>query len=345
MENKNVNISIKNLLMNKENKTTLSDNVLSIPEKCTRCRSNVIEIMCKECYPYIYFCLNCGQNLHSMNSKKNHKIIYLTELNSILNENYDNNDENIINDYNLDNISISQNIKNYINDIKSLYEKEKYNMNNKLYKLEKTFENAKNKYIKQINELNEKLSIIEKNKNDEMRLLEQKLNDEFKNILNSKDTKINFLLEQNEQLNKYIEELLSEISNYNKEIKELNKFRLNFDKIIQSQKLEIDMLKNEKNKNDMEYKERIEKINEMYNEEKKEMISAYEEQIQKINLDYIKSKDKIKSILLQREQEINLVKDDYCNELKILKEKTEEYKVNDKNTDFNFYKLNDLMNK
>ena len=52
--------------------------------------------------------------------QKNHKIIYLTELNSILNENYDNNDENIINDYNLDNISISQNIKNYINDIKSL---------------------------------------------------------------------------------------------------------------------------------------------------------------------------------------------------------------------------------
>ena len=105
------------------------------------------------------------------------------------------------------------------------------------------------------------------------------------------------------------------------------------------------MLKNEKKENDMIYKERIEKINEMHNEEKKEMISAYEEQIQKINLDYIKSKDKIKSVLLQREQEINLVKDDYCNELKILKEKTEEYTVNDKNTDFNFYKLNDLMNK
>ena len=63
----NNNINQKNNGKNiKENKY---DNILTIPEKCRRCRSNPPEIMCKECYPFIYFCLNCNTNLHSMQSK------------------------------------------------------------------------------------------------------------------------------------------------------------------------------------------------------------------------------------------------------------------------------------
>ena len=345
-KNPNININTNNIISNKEQK--IFDDILSIPEKCKRCKSNSVEIMCKECYPYIYFCLNCSQNLHSMNSKKNHKIIYLTEFNSVLfyeNNNNDNNYEFNDNEFVLDNLNISQNIKNYINDIKSLYEKEKYNLNNKLNKLEKTFENSKNKYIKQINELNEKLSSFQKNKNEEMKSLEQKLTLEFNDLITSKDSKINFLLKQNEELNKYIEELLSQISKYHKEINELNKFRSNFDKIIQTQKLEIEMLTNEKNNIEEIYKEKIEKINEIYNEEKKGMINAYEEQIKKINLDYIKTKDKMKSILLQREEEINTTRNEYVNEIQILKNEIEEFKSYNKNKENNFFKLNDILNK
>ena len=349
-ENKNPNININNLIRNKEKE--ISDDILSIPKKCKRCQANSVEIMCKECYPYIYFCLNCSQNLHSMKSKQNHKIVYLNELNSVLFEENDNNNNNNDNNYEikvnelfLDNLNISQNIKNYINDIKSLYEKEKYNLNNKFDKLEKTFENAKNKYIKQINELNEKLSMFEKNKDEEMKLLELKLSNEFNNKINSKDSKINFLLRQNEELNKYIEELLSQISKYNKEINELHKYRSNFDKIIQTQKIEIEMLTNEKNNIEESYKEKIEIINEIYNEEKKDMITAYEEQIKKINLDYIKTKDRMKSILLQREEEINTTKNEYINELKYLKSEIAKYKSNNKIKDNNFFKLNDIMNK
>ena len=42
-----------------------SENALTVPEKCRRCRANPPEIMCRECYPFIYFCSNCCNNLHS----------------------------------------------------------------------------------------------------------------------------------------------------------------------------------------------------------------------------------------------------------------------------------------
>ena len=75
------------------------------------------------------------------------------------------------------------------------------------------------------------------------------------------------------------------------------------------------------------------------------MINAYEEQIKKINLDYIKTKDKMKSILLQREEEINTTRNEYVNEIQILKNEIEEFKSYNKNKENNFFKLNDILNK
>ena len=61
-ENLDGNFSNVNALKNKkEQKDILSDNILAIPKKCRRCRFNLVEIMCKECYPFIYFCSNCSK--------------------------------------------------------------------------------------------------------------------------------------------------------------------------------------------------------------------------------------------------------------------------------------------
>ena len=71
----------------------ITENIFKVPEKCRRCKTNPPDIMCKDCYPFVYFCINCSNNLHSMESKKSHNVNSLKELGQeILNEiNFNNN--------------------------------------------------------------------------------------------------------------------------------------------------------------------------------------------------------------------------------------------------------------
>ena len=311
-ENLNGNTNIAEIKNKNDGKIINSNNILTKPEKCKRCRYNPVEIMCKECYPFIYFCSNCSKNLHSINSKQNHQIIELKELNpDLFNENNINEEEEkIFNEFN-GNENINNITKNYINDIKSLYLKEKNNFMKKSINYEK----EKSIYSKTINELKNKLSNSENNKNEEIKILEQSKNDEFKNMLDCKDSKINFLLQKNEELSKYNEQLLSQISSNTKELNKLTLSSINLKQIIIHQNSIIELLNKEKS----ELKEKMEKIDLIYIAEKKEMIKAYEEQIQKINKEYIQQKDKMKLILLQKENEVNFIKNEFSNEINELK--------------------------
>ena len=244
MEENSDEIINKNEMKNKNEQTEdLTKNILSIPEKCRRCHYNSVDIMCKQCYPFIYFCSNCSQNLHSMESKQNHQIINLKELNPNLFDEFTNIDEkNILNEFNEDNNNNIENTKNYINDIKSLYLTEKDNFFRKSLNLEKSFEKLKNIYIEKINNLTEQLKNFENNKNEEIKILLQEKNSEFENILVNQNSKINFLLQKNEEFNKYNKNLLSQISQNNIEINEVKKLNLNLKQIINQQKNEIELL-------------------------------------------------------------------------------------------------------
>ena len=334
MEAKNdFNSNISEVKNKNEEKEVMSDNILTIPERCQRCRFNLTEIMCKDCYPFIYFCLNCNRYLHSIESKKKHNFINLKEINPDLFKEKENiNEKNILEKYN-GNSNIDNTTKNYINDIKSLYLLEKQNFIKKISYLENYVEKLKINY-------NQKIKELEENKNQEITLLAEKHNSEFKNILEAKDSQINFLSQKNEELNKFNEELLSQISEKNKEINKLNELNLNFEKIIQSQKFELELLNGEKNNN----KQKIDRINIIFNEEKKAMIKAYEEQIIKINKDYLEHKDKMKEILLQRENEMNDMKNIYNEEIKKLQTELEKFKNANKNLHINMDELNKNKN-
>ena len=337
-ENLNGSSNIAEIKNKNDGKIINSNNILTKPEKCIRCRYNPVEIMCKECYPFIYFCSNCSQNLHSVNSKKNHQIIELNELNPDLfsENNINEEEEKILNEFNGDeNINIKT--KNYINDIKSLYLKEK----NNFMKKSLNYEKEKSIYSKTINELKNKLSNSENNKNEEIKILEQSKNDEFKNILDSKDSKINFLLQKNEELNKYNEQLFSQISSNTKELNKLTISSINLKQIIIHQNSIIELLNKEKS----ELKEKMEKIDLIYVVEKKEMIKAYEEQIQKINKEYIQQKDKMKLILLQKENEINIIKQEFSKEINDLKGKLNDFKNMDNNMNKDYDELKNIINK
>jgi len=283
-----------------------SENALTVPEKCRRCRANPPEIMCRECYPFIYFCTNCSNNLHSMESKKNHNVIPLEELNrEIFNEINSNNNMNISNIYNNkssnynymsspESLSSSFNqlnmnlagpkyTANYINDIKSIYETEKNNLIKKSFSLEKNLENTKQIYDDKISELQDKLVKLQNSKNLEFKILEEQKNYEMNNILEEKQNKIDILIKRNDELNQFNEDLIKKITEY-KEI--LNNSKLKTVDIIERQEKKINSMNN------------------TYNEEKNNLIKVYEEQIKKINFDYNNNKEKMKSILSQREKDI-----------------------------------------
>ena len=340
MEENHNNTNEKEIkIKNDENdeKEIKSNNILSKPEKCIRCRFNPVEIMCKECYPFIYFCSNCSQNLHSVNSKQNHQIIKLRELNpELFEENKNSEEEKILNEFD-ENENINNLTRNYINDIKSLYLKEK----NNFLKKSIDFQKEKSIYSKTIKELKEKLSNTESNKSEEMKIFEKSKNNEFKNIIENKDSKINFLLQKNDELNKYNEQLLSQISLNNKEINKLTKSCLNLKQIINQQNNVIELLNKEKN----ELKEKIEKIDLISIKQKKEMIKSYEEQIQKINKDYMQQKDKMKLILLQKDNEINNIKNEFTKEINDLSGKLNDYKKMDNNINIDYEQLKNIINK
>ena len=129
------NIQISKYINNNDEVNITNENIFKIPEKCRRCQANSPEIMCKDCYPFIYFCINCSNNLHSMKSKKSHNIISLKELNQeIFNEvNFNNNINFPGSDFFSSSLTSpyaikSTNYTNYFNDMKSLYETEKNNL-------------------------------------------------------------------------------------------------------------------------------------------------------------------------------------------------------------------------
>ena len=325
-ESKNENINF----ISKNKKDILFENIITIPEKCKRCKLYQPEIMCKNCYPFIYFCLNCSDSIHSMPSKKNHNLISLNELNQdLLNENkaIQQNSNNMIDS--LNNLNISKNTKDYVNDIKSLYELEKINFMKTNTFLEKNIKNIKDNYDKKIFELTEKLSKVEKNKNDEIKVLEETMIYKFKNILEQKEQKINFLLQKNAELNKLNDELMLDLSNKEKEINSKNI-------LINKQNNDIERINNEKKDLMEENKKKIDKINKIYNEEKKEMINKYEMQINKLNVDYMTNKDRMKFLLIQREKEIEDMKNKYENYINFLtKEKKNDKYNNNKNININ----------
>ena len=214
-----------------------NENILKVPEKCRRCRTNPPEIMCKECYPFIYFCTNCSKNLHSMLTKRYHNIISLGELNQEIFSEINNN--NIFNSHSAN----KKCINNYINDITNLYEEEKNNFIKKECFYGKSLENTKQAYDDIISELKEKLVNLQNSKNVELKTLEETKNYELKNALEEKQNIIDILMKRNDELSKFNQDLIKQISEY-KDI--INQSKIKNKDLIQNQKEEIEKLKNEK---------------------------------------------------------------------------------------------------
>ncbi len=127
---------------------------------------------------------------------------YSTTINS---KNKNNNNNNNMN-------SISS---NYINEIKSIYDKEKENLLKKSFDLEKELESTKNILNSRINELHINLENLSKSKEIEIEDLKKKYEFQIKKLEEDKNYQISNLLNQNEKLTNLNDNLIKKYENLN----------------------------------------------------------------------------------------------------------------------------------
>ena len=342
--NNNCLTSKSNNSFNSFNFLNLNDNILSVPEKCRRCQSKPPEVMCQDCYPFLYFCRNCNISLHSMDSKRNHNVISLKELNQeIFNEVNNNNNycvesnsnranninNNNLNDLisNLDSENSICSLNNYVSEIKNIYDKEKYSLMQKNLLLSKNLENTRQSYDERINELVNKINLIENSKNSEIQKIKEGYEYERNCVLEENKSKIDMLINRNEELAKFNEDLVSKISTYKGLINNTN---LNTSQLIEKQNEEIAQLKKDKNELIKYYEKKINFLNQSHDKEKNDIIKNYNQQIEKISSEYKTNKEKLKSMLEEREKEIALILNEHRNNISQLNRECEEVKYKNK---------------
>ena len=324
---------------NSVNNLNLNENILSVPEKCRRCQSKPPEVMCQDCYPFLYFCNNCNICLHSMDSKKNHHVISLNDLNQeiyneVNNNNYcvnnnSNRASNNLNDLisNLDSENSAVSLNNYVSELKNIFDKEKYSLMQKNLLLSKNLENARQSYDERINELINKINHIESSKNTEIQKLKEGYEYERNCVLGEDKSKIDMLINRNEELSKYNEDLVSKISSY-KDL--INNSNLNTNQLIEKQNEEIAQLKKDKNELIKYYEKKINFLNQSHDKEKNDLILNYNQQIEKLSNEYKNNKEKLKSMLEEREKEIAVILNEHQTNINQLNKECEEAKYKNK---------------
>jgi len=297
-----------NNLDNKNNDINLEKIGIEIPEKCLRCKSSKPTVLCKECYPFVYFCDNCDNHIHNIPTKKNHNRLSLNPIdyqqqmnqnnifNNQTNSNFSNQSQNLnfstynnptnINNNNNNMNSISS---NYINEIKLIYDKEKENLLKKSFDLEKELESTKNILNSRINDLHINLENLSKTKEIEIEDLKKKYEFQIKQLEEDKNLQISNLLNQNEKLSNLNENLIKKYENLNNlSSNNIKENKINNDNL----KFEIEKLKKEKNDLIKYYEKKMSYFNTNYFEDKSSIINSYEDQINKIKADYDDKKSK-----------------------------------------------------
>ena len=325
-------------LNNKNNDSNLEKIGIEIPEKCLRCKSSKPTVLCKECYPFVYFCDNCDNHIHNIPTKKNHNRLSLNPVdyqqhnqnffNNQTNSNFSNQNFNLstinnptINNSNNNNNKISS---NYINEIKSIYDKEKENLLKKTFDLEKELETTKNVLNSRIDELHVNLENLSKSKEIEIEDLKKKYEFQIKKLEEDKNLQISNLLNQNEKLSNLNENLIKKYENLNNlSSNNIKENKINNDNL----KFEIEKLKKEKNDLIKYYEKKMSYFNNNYFEDKSSIINSYEDQINKIKADYDDKKTKFSNLLNQREKDVGIIIDEYRDEYDKMKNELENLKM------------------
>ena len=307
----NLNNQFHSIPLSQNYKNSISNEIISIPKLCTRCNIISPTIICGDCYPLIYFCSICDENIHEMKTMQNHKRISINELNkSIKNIN----NENIISD-------------DYFNMIKSIIDKKKQKLMNKSYIENKVIENTKNDLDEKTNNIDTTMiDSLEKENLEKKKIEELKYKNEMKKINIEKDNKIRNLLLKNEEL-----------SEYNKQLEEkLNVYINDLNDLINKNEYDNTYLNNQMNnsKNEYEnilkyYESKLGYLNENIKDDKAIFINSCEEKMNTIKNYYLNEKERLLNGINQSENNLNLLCEQHRKNQDDIKNEIERQKLKD----------------
>ena len=311
VEFSNLNNQFQTIPLSQNYKNSISNEIISIPKLCTRCNIISPTIICGDCYPLIYFCSICDENIHEMKTMQNHKRISINELNkSIKNIN----NENIISD-------------DYFNMIKSIIDKKKQKLMNKSYIENKVIENTKNDLDEKTNNIDTTMiDSLEKENLEKKKIEELKYKNEMKKINIEKDNKIRNLLLKNEEL-----------SEYNKQLEEkLNVYINDLNDLINKNEYDNTYLNNQMNnsKNEYEnilkyYESKLGYLNENIKDDKAIFINSCEEKMNIIKNYYLNEKERLLNGINQSENNLNLLCEQHRKNQDDIKNEIERQKLKD----------------
>ena len=332
------NISKPQLMDNTNNVTLLQTTT------CNRCKVNNGEVTCQECSPFNVFCSNCDGYVHSLPSKRQHNRVSL-QINSVDNLNNENQQKQMmfysvnqsqietlpysnrsVDMNNIGNISQqNQQGKNYLNEIKQIYEGEKEELRNQNYLLEKSLSNTTNSLNQRIGDLEHSLNETNTKHAMEIKLLIYNHDEEIKRIVSEKDNQINYLYNQNFELQKANDELLTKLNQYADLINQ-NKLIYgdkigSYENTICTLNKDLDELKNF-------YEKKIAFFTSNFSSEKNKIINSYENTIEKLNEGYNDSKNKYLNVINQRDNEIKELIVNHRTEIEDMNNTIEELKSN-----------------
>ena len=313
---------------------------------CNRCKTAPGNIACQECSPFNIFCTNCDTYIHSLPSKRQHNRVCLSpnplSSSPIQKQQLPSTSQTaqsqietlpfsstksleMTNTLLSPTQSYQQPVNTYINDIKQIYEGEKEELRTQHYLLEKNFSNTSNALTQRIESLEQSLNETNTKHAMEIKLLIDNHDDEIKRIVSEKDNQINYLYNQNFELQKANDELLTKLNQYADVI---NQNKLIYGDKLGSYQNEICTLNKDLEELKTFYEKKIAFFTANFSSEKNKIINSYENTIEKLNEGYNDSKNKYLTVINQRDNEIKELIVAHRNEVEGLNNTIEELKSN-----------------
>ena len=203
-------MEIINNLYNNENKQ-INKEIIA----CDICKNNEGEYECQECSNFKILCEKCDNYIHSMESKSNHnrkKIMKNNNINLNIQSKFEDNNNINSNRNNNINKKISPITNNYLEQIKSIYEQDKKLITTENDNLQRKINTNENLYKYKINNLQNKLDELKFKNESNLRLMKDNHNMDIKQLITEKDFEINYLINNNKELEKINSELKAQLT-------------------------------------------------------------------------------------------------------------------------------------
>lgn len=194
----------------------------------------------------------------------------------------------------------------YINNIKSMYDKDKENLEEKILELSKELDDTRTKYNNELCSLHNGLLNHENKSKAEIDSLKNDHSSTLKKLIAEKDNQISMLVNKNNDLTHYNEELLSKLDSY---LNTINKSKMALSARVSNSQSEAEHLMNEFKRTKDYYEKKVAFCNSEKENEKNKLIYSYDNQIEQLKQEAHQEKERLQKIIEDKDSELKKAHD------------------------------------